>query len=154
MEQMVNCAWQEVGHLHIVRLKEVVWQYCRLWFRKEWVWQKKDFAGETPKRVAQIHGHQDCLECIERLTLLRNNTKEEVMKLMFWAYLTKKPSCCCKCYWQGWYSFDLFKFHDFFQFSMTYSLATFEISQNQPCFQVFSDITWMYFISALLQHRQ
>ena len=115
---------------------------------------KKDFAGETPKRVAQINGHQDCLECIERLTLLRNNTKEEVMKLMFWAYLTKKPSCCCKCYWQGWYSFDLFKFHDFFQFSMTYSLATFEISQNHPCFQVFSDITWMYFISSLLQHRQ
>ena len=27
---------------------------------------KKDFAGETPKRVAQIYGHQDCLEFIER----------------------------------------------------------------------------------------
>ena len=27
---------------------------------------KKDFTGETPKRVAQIYGHQDCLEFIER----------------------------------------------------------------------------------------
>ncbi|XP_044164283.1 ankyrin repeat domain-containing protein 66-like [Acropora millepora] len=28
---------------------------------------KKDFTGETPKRVAQIYGHQDCLEFIESL---------------------------------------------------------------------------------------
>ena len=27
---------------------------------------KKDFAGDTPKRVAQIYGHQDCLQFIER----------------------------------------------------------------------------------------
>ena len=27
---------------------------------------KKDFAGDTPKRVAEIYGHQDCLEFIER----------------------------------------------------------------------------------------
>ena len=23
---------------------------------------KKDFAGDTPKQVAEIYGHQDCLE--------------------------------------------------------------------------------------------
>ena len=27
---------------------------------------KKDFAGDTPKQVAEIYGHQDCLEFIER----------------------------------------------------------------------------------------
>ena len=27
---------------------------------------KKDFAGDTPKRVAQIYGHQDCQVFIER----------------------------------------------------------------------------------------
>ena len=27
---------------------------------------KKDFAGDTPKRVAEIYGHQDCLEFIEK----------------------------------------------------------------------------------------
>ena len=27
---------------------------------------KKDFAGDTPKRVAEINGHQDCLEFIEK----------------------------------------------------------------------------------------
>ena len=27
---------------------------------------KKDFAGDTPKQVAEIYGHQDFLEFIER----------------------------------------------------------------------------------------
>lgn len=27
---------------------------------------KKDFAGDTPKQVAETYGHQDCLEFIER----------------------------------------------------------------------------------------
>ena len=27
---------------------------------------KKDFAGDTPKQVAEIYGHQDCLEFIEK----------------------------------------------------------------------------------------
>ena len=27
---------------------------------------KKDFAGDTPKQVAEIYGRQDCLEFIER----------------------------------------------------------------------------------------
>ena len=27
---------------------------------------KKDFAGDTNKQVAEIYGHQDCLEFIER----------------------------------------------------------------------------------------
>ena len=27
---------------------------------------KKDFAGDTPKRVAEIYGCQDCLEFVER----------------------------------------------------------------------------------------
>ena len=46
-------------------------------------------------------------------------------------------------------------FHDFFQFSMTQSLAaTIEICQNHPFFRVFSTINYLYFILSLLRHLQ
>ncbi|XP_015772131.1 PREDICTED: neurogenic locus notch homolog protein 3-like [Acropora digitifera] len=34
-----------------------------------WNNEQMDFAGDTPKQVAEIYGHQDCLEFIERLLL-------------------------------------------------------------------------------------
>ena len=36
---------------------------------------KKDHTGDTPKRVAQIYGHNNCIEFIERYL---NYQKEEV----------------------------------------------------------------------------
>ena len=65
MEQMVKCAWQEGGHLHIVLLRGSL-VILQALVQKGVSVTKRDFAGETPKRVAQIYGHQDCLEFIER----------------------------------------------------------------------------------------
>ncbi|XP_074635089.1 uncharacterized protein LOC141893642 [Acropora palmata] len=66
MEQMVKCAWQEGGHLHIVLLRGSL-VILQALVQKGVSVTKRDFAGETPKRVAQIYGHQDCLEFIESL---------------------------------------------------------------------------------------
>ena len=54
---------------------------------------KKDFAGDTPKQMVEIYGHQDFLEFIERYTLLKISRRlgaylstifgKEMMKLMF-----------------------------------------------------------------------
>ena len=52
MEQMVKCAWQEAILLALVQRAFSV--------------TKKNFTGDTPKRVAEIYGCQDCLEFVER----------------------------------------------------------------------------------------